>query len=65
MTMKLAAGSAQVDVIKIVKDHPSLLLHQHFVLDEQVQTLAQLCTLVALDPTLCHLTAALFLHAVA
>lgn len=37
MTMKLAAGSAQVDVIKVVQDHPSLLLQQNFVLDEQVQ----------------------------
>lgn len=36
LTMKLAAGSAAVDVIKIVEDHPSLLLQQNFILDEEV-----------------------------
>ena len=40
MTVKLIAGSAQVDVIKTVQDHPSVLLHQQIVPDEQVQMLA-------------------------
>lgn len=39
--MKLAAGSTQVDVIKTVHDHPSLLLQKSFVLDQQVH--AGLC----------------------
>lgn len=41
MTMKLAAGSTQVDVIKTVHKHPSLLLQKSFVLDQQVH--AGLC----------------------
>lgn len=46
MTMKLAAGSTQVDVIKIVQDHPSLLLQQSFVLDQQVLLRAMSHTLL-------------------
>ena len=52
MTMKLAAGSAQVDVINIVQDHPSLLLHQHFVLDQEVLKLAVGFCMIACSPEL-------------
>jgi len=36
LAMKLAAESTSVDVVKIVENHPSLLLQKTFALDQQV-----------------------------
>ena len=36
MAMRLAAEATDVNLLKIVESHPSLLLHQTFTLDQQV-----------------------------
>ena len=38
MVMKLAAQSTDVDVVKIVESHPSLLLQKTFLLDQQASS---------------------------
>ena len=50
MVMRLAAQSTNVNVLKIVEDHPCLLLQETFALDEQAsqylyKTLASSCLL--------------------
>ena len=50
MAMRLAAEATDVNLLKIVENHPSLLLHQTFTLDQQV-FLPSKVQLELLEPT--------------